>query len=277
MDRSEALLQWNSAAAGWAKWESVHNRSLEAATAAMLDAAGVVAGSRVIDIACGAGDQTLAAARRAGSTGRVLATDISPLMLSYVVSEAQAAGLDNIATHACAAEELPRDQPPFDAAICRLCLMLLPDPATAITAVHAVLRPGGRFGAVVIGPAQANPFYAHAIDILRRHAGKPAPVSGPGLYALADTTMLTALFAKAGFGDIVVTTLESTLCVPTAEDGVALIQEAAGALRAIIGDQSEAVQQAAWAEVLHTMRQFETPSGIVAPAQYHAIGGRRGA
>lgn len=275
MDQAEALRQWNSAAAGWAKWEPVHNHSLAAATVAMLERAGVTAGSRVIDIACGAGDQTLAAARRVGPDGSVLATDIAAAMLDYVTAAARLSGLGNIETLACGAQDLPRDRGGFDAAICRLCLMLLADPDAAMAAVYGVLRPGGGFGAVVIGPPAANPFYAGAIATLRRHAGKPAPAAGPGLYALADTTVLRALFARAGFVEIEVTTVESSLRVASAEEGRALIQEAAGAVRAIIGDQPEAVQAAAWAEVLEGLRRFETPEGLVAPAQYHVIGGRK--
>lgn len=66
MDNDEARRQWNSATPGWVKWEPVHNRMLAAATQVLLDLAGVAEGSRVIDIATGAGDQALAAARRVG-------------------------------------------------------------------------------------------------------------------------------------------------------------------------------------------------------------------
>ena len=82
MENDEARRQWNSATPGWVKWEPVHNRMLAAATRALLDRAGVAEGGRVIDIAAGAGDQALAAARWVGPEGFVLATDISPAMLS---------------------------------------------------------------------------------------------------------------------------------------------------------------------------------------------------
>jgi SAM-dependent methyltransferase len=275
MENDEALRQWNSAARGWAKWEPVHNTSLSAATEVMLNCAGVTEGSRVIDIACGAGNQTLAAARRAGTAGSVLATDISPTMLDFVAAHARAAGLDNIATQACAAENLPRDQGQFDAAICRLGLMLMPNPGMVVAAVRDVLRPGGRFGALVVGPPETNPFYAEPIVILRRHAGKPAPASGPGINALADRTVLAALFESAGFTDITVTTVDSSLAVPSVEDAIQCIQEAAGAIRGIIADQPQAVQDAAWAEARAALTRFETAGGLVAPAQYHVVGGLR--
>ena len=275
MENDEALRQWNSAAAGWTKWEHIHNKALAPATQIMLDRAGVTVGSRVVDIACGAGDQTLAAARRAGPGGHVLATDISPLMLEFVAEQAKAGGLGNIVTHACPAEMLPRDQRPFDAAICRLGLMLLPDPPAAVAAVREVLRPGGRFGALVIGPPAANPAHSEPIAILRRHAGKPAPVSGPGLFALADTAKLKSLFLDAGFADVIVTSEDSFFSLDSSEDMIRMIQEAFGAVRGIIGDQPAAVQDAAWAEVRGAIARFETGDGFKAPCQFHVVSGRK--
>src|SRR3954465_9270729 len=80
--------QWEQAAAAWHRWAPVLEAWLGPATQLMLDLAAVSDGSRVLDVAAGAGGQTLAAARRVGPTGRVLATDISPAILSYAKSEA---------------------------------------------------------------------------------------------------------------------------------------------------------------------------------------------
>jgi SAM-dependent methyltransferase len=275
MDNSEALRQWNGAASGWTKWEPVHNKALAAATEIMLDRAGVTSGSRVVDIACGAGDQSLAAARRAGPTGYVLATDISPLMLDFVTGQAREAGFGNIGTHACPAEALPRDQAPFDAAICRLGLMLLPDPPAAVVAVRDSLRPGGRFGALVFAPAAMNPAHAEPIAILRRHAGKPAPAAGPGLFALAETTKLSALLEDAGFADVSVTTEDTAMTLGSAGEMIQMIKEAFGAVRGIIADQPQEVQDAAWAEVRGALLRFEGAEGFVAPCRFHVVGGRK--
>lgn len=275
MENEEALRQWNSAAPGWVKWEPVHNEMLAAVTEVMLDRAGVTEGNRVIDIACGAGDQALAAARRAGPAGYVLATDISSSMLDFVAAQAQAAGLGTIATHACAAENLPGDQAPFDSAICRLGLMLLPNPRAAVASVRDVLRPGGRFSGLVMAPPEGNPFYVEVPAIVRRHAGKPAPASGPGFFALADRAVLIALFEDAGFTDVAVTTLDTSYNLPSVADAVLMIQEAFGAVRGIIADQPQDVQDAAWAGIRVALSRFETADGFVAPAQFHVVGGQK--
>ena len=70
--------QWQAAAEAWDRWEPTIEDWLGAATETMLDCARIGTGSRVLDVAAGAGGQTLAAARRVGPTGRVLATDIAP-------------------------------------------------------------------------------------------------------------------------------------------------------------------------------------------------------
>jgi protein-L-isoaspartate O-methyltransferase len=75
--------QWEDAAEAWHKWGPFIEDWLAPATGRMLDAAGVSTGSRVLDVAAGAGGQSLAAARRAGPTGHVVATDISPAILEY--------------------------------------------------------------------------------------------------------------------------------------------------------------------------------------------------
>ena len=85
--------QWDAAAKAWDAWGDVLRRWLGDATTRMLDMAHVRAGSRVLDVAAGAGDQTLAAAERVGPTGYVLATDISPEILRFAAANAERAGV----------------------------------------------------------------------------------------------------------------------------------------------------------------------------------------
>jgi cyclopropane fatty-acyl-phospholipid synthase-like methyltransferase len=63
--RTEIRRTWESAAPGWAKWESVFAAELADVTDTILDMAKVAAGMRVLDLACGAGSQSLRAAERA--------------------------------------------------------------------------------------------------------------------------------------------------------------------------------------------------------------------
>jgi ubiquinone/menaquinone biosynthesis C-methylase UbiE len=274
MESDEASRQWDNAAPGRARWEPVLAKWLAQPTEVMLDHAGVVTGSRVIDIACGVGDQSRVAARRVGPAGFVLATDISPAVLDFAAAGAREAGLDTIATHACPAEELPRERGPFDSAICRLGLMLFPNPRAAVASAHDVLRPGGRFGAIVFGAASANPYYVESMAILRRHASKPTPASGPGPFALADSTALTALLEDHGFDDVSVTRLDVPYNWKSLDDAITYLRDAS--YRALIGDRPEAVQEAAWAEVRTVLGGFtKQHGGVVFPSQLLVAGGRK--
>jgi ubiquinone/menaquinone biosynthesis C-methylase UbiE len=98
----------------------------------------------VLDIAAGAGDQTVMAARRVGPTGYVLASDISASMVELAAAAARRAGLTNVGTRVMDAQRLEVDAESFDAVISRFGLMLIPDPHNALTEIRRVLRGGGK-------------------------------------------------------------------------------------------------------------------------------------
>ena len=75
--------QWEDAAEAWHRWGLLIEDWLGPATERMLDAARITTGNSVLDVAAGAGGQSLSAALRVGPSGRVLATDISPTILEY--------------------------------------------------------------------------------------------------------------------------------------------------------------------------------------------------
>jgi ubiquinone/menaquinone biosynthesis C-methylase UbiE len=119
--------QWDAAAEAWNRWSPLLSRWLGPATEMMLDMTGVKVGSRVLDVAAGAGEQTLTAARRVGPTGYVLATDISSGILEYTARNAGLAGLSNVETVAADGEALDQiAAEPFDAVISRVGLIYFP-------------------------------------------------------------------------------------------------------------------------------------------------------
>lgn len=268
MDKAAIHKQWESAAPGWAKWEKSIAKWAEPATQAMLELAAVVPGSMVLDIASGAGSQTLSAARIVGSRGHVVASDISEIMLQHVQENARTAGLENVSTLLSAADELNVEPASFDAVICRLGLMLFPDPAKALTAMKLALKPGGKVAVAVFSTPAANPARSKSMQILLRHAGKPPPAPGqPGMYALGGTGIMENLFAKCGFVDAVSRTLNIPMQMRSATDALQMMQEAFGAYRAVLSDCAEDVRSAAWAEVAGFLKTFETSKGFVAPSE----------
>src|SRR3954470_248705 len=152
--------QWEQTADAWHRWGPTLEAWLGPATELMLDLAEVREGSRVLDVAAGAGGQTLSAARRAGPTGSVLATDIAPAILRYAKSEAERAGLGTIAVRELDGEALDVEAGGYDAVISRLGLIYFPDRATALAGMRRALRPGGRIGTITYSTAETNGFFA---------------------------------------------------------------------------------------------------------------------
>jgi ubiquinone/menaquinone biosynthesis C-methylase UbiE len=261
--KAELRSTWESAAPGWAKWESVIAAGLADVTETMLDGARVAAGMRVLDLACGAGSQTLQAAERVGPKGRVVAIDISATMLRHVREAAARRGFTNIETLECAAEDLPQTLAAFDAAISRLGLMLFPAPKRALTAVQGVLKPKARIAVLVFTAPAANPFASQPMQILLRHAGKEPPAPGkPGIFALGGPGVLEGLLADSGLVDVNASIVRATFRLSSAAEALEMIQQAFGAYRAVVADLDPEARAAAWSEVGNCLRQFEDDQGF---------------
>ena len=145
------------AAAEWRRGAAARLQAFGPATEMMVDLVEVAEGSRVLDVGAGAGDSTLVAAQRVGSRGRVVATDVSASMLEVAAELARQAGLNNVDTRVADAQRLDLDPHSFDAAVSRNCLMLIPDYQRALINIRRVLKPGGRFAAIVFRPPTGAP------------------------------------------------------------------------------------------------------------------------
>jgi len=110
-------LQWQETAPAWRDWGPLLESWLGEATELMLDLAGIGPGMKVLDVAAGAGGQTLKAARRVGTSGAVLATDISSNIIELAARDARAAGLSNVAARVMDGENLDVSDASVDAVI----------------------------------------------------------------------------------------------------------------------------------------------------------------
>jgi SAM-dependent methyltransferase len=263
--------QWQEAASAWHRWDPFFDEWLGPATEQMLDLAGVGPGSRVIDIAAGSGGQTIPAARRAGETGAVLATDVSDNILELAAFAARHAGLSNVATKTMDGEALDVEPGSFDAAISRLGLMYLPDKRGSLEDVRRVLRPGGRYSAIVFAEPERNGFFSVPIGIIRRHAELPPPA--PGLPGPFSATQVGALLEDAGFSDVEVRRVEATVNLESAAECTRMERESFGALHQMLAELSEPEREAAWAEVEDALGEFETGDGFRGPCELLVAGG----
>ena len=269
--------QWEDYAAGWSDWAPLLESWLGEATERMLDLAGVQAGSRVLDVAAGAGGQSITAAQRVGKEGAVLSTDLSPTILEYAAKAAQAAGVDNLSTRELDGEQLhqlPGES--FDAAISRVGLIYFPDRHQALTGIHHALREGGRFATVTYSTAATNGFFSLPVKIIRERAQLPAPASGqPGPFSLADPELLERDLTAAGFRDVVVDVINAPVVLPSAAECVRFERESFGALHQMLGSMTAEDQTSVWAEIEEALSQYNTPDGFVGPCELVVAGATR--
>jgi SAM-dependent methyltransferase len=260
--------QWQTAAEPWHRWGPTLEAWLGEATEAMLDMAGVGPGARVLDVAAGAGGQTLAAARRVGPDGRVLATDISSNILAFAERSAREAGLGNVETRVLDGERLDVQAGAFDAVISRVGFIYFPDQRAAFAGMRRALRPGGRLAGIVYSTPEANPFFSVPVSIIRRRAQLPAPAPGqPGPFSLGAPGAIEAAFAQAGFADVEVRRLSAPLQLPSTAEFLRFARESFGALHQMLAGCSETEREEAWSEIARELSRYETAEGFAGPCE----------
>ena len=260
--------QWNKDGAAWRRWTPTLERWYGVATRQMLDLARIQPGQRILDIAAGAGEPAVSAAERVGPGGYVLATDISEGIVELALQVARERGLTQIATRAMDGEKLDLPDASFDAVLCRLGLMYMPHPVTALCEWRRVLRPGGRVAVAVFSTPDRNSWGALPASIIRRRAQLPPPVSGqPGPFSLGGPGLLENLFRQAGFADAEVHAVPVPHGAASAAGYVRVAREAFGGFNAMMAHLPLQERESVWNEVEGAMRSFESPGGFEVPGE----------
>ena len=267
----EASHPWDEAAAGWDRHSPMLRTWLHGVTQQMLDACDIRPGARVLDVAAGAGDQTLDIAERVGPAGVVVASDISPRILALARERFQRAGFTWVTTEVADAEALTLAgaafETDFDAAVCRLGLMFCTRPQAALAGLHAALRPGGRLGVIVFSEAARNPCITVLMDTARRHAGlAPLPHAPAGsLLSLGPPGLMARLLAQTGFVDIDVRPVAAPMHLPSRSVYTHFTKSAGQPVMALLAPLSAAAQVAAWHDIEEGLDLYSTPGGWVGP------------
>ncbi len=268
--------QWDRCAAGWNAKSSVIRTWLHASTEAMLRAAEIAPGSRVLDVAAGAGDQTLDIASRVGPDGHVLATDLSPAILAFAAENARRNGFRNVETRVADGESLDVPAASFDAAICRLGLMFFPDPLKGLREMHRALKPGGRACTLVFSSAEHNPCVAILMSTALRHAGLPArdPNQPGGPLSLGKPGRIDELFESAGFSAVSTIRIAAPFRLPSVLDYLDFVRSSASPVVDFISRLDAFAQDAAWADIETQLRAFDCSEGWQGPNELLLTTGR---
>ncbi len=165
-------------------------------------ACGVQLHDCVLDIGCGSGQTTRAAARRARA-GNALGVDISASAIERARKLARAEGFRNVTFQHADAQVHPFPPGRFDLAISRFGTMFFDDPVTAFANIGRSLRSAGRLVMMVWQAHERNEW---AVAIRQSLDTTDAPVAeapgGPDAFSLADPPTVKDLLQTAGFADI---------------------------------------------------------------------------
>lgn len=274
--KSQTRQQWDLSAQGWNDNRELIRSWLREATETMLDVAEISLGARVLDVAAGAGDQTLDIARRVGPRGYVLATDISSSILQFARDNARRAGYANVEVQQVDGErlELPNI---FEVAICRLGLMLYPNPLNGLREMHRALKPGGRACTLVFSSAASNPCLTTMMMTVARHVSHPLPgPNAPGsLLSLGRPGVIGSLFQRAGFSDVTTIRLAAPMKLPSVAHYLDFLRTSAGPILQLITSLDRPRREAVWADMERSLTRFNTPDGWIGPNELLLTNGRR--
>lgn len=255
---------WDLAAAGWRKWWPVFEKSAQHVSDRLVELAGVKAGDRVLDIATGNGEPAVTAARRVGSTGRVIATDQSPGMLAIARERAAALGLKNIDFVESDGEALTLAERDFDAVVCRWGFMFMPDLDAALSGIRKRMKAGARLATAVWSTPDKVPMITVGAAIVRQLANlPPPPPNALDPLRLADTTVLERALGATGFKSVTIERLQVVFEFASPEAFTQFRQEVAAPFRALLERQTPEMRDRIVNAVTEAARAYAGADGKV--------------
>ena len=246
--------RWNDEV--WAGLWPKRERLTDEVTRYLLDASALRPGERVLDVGCGGGKTSLAAARSVGPAGAVVGADVSVPLCQLAERRAREANAVNVTFFVADVQTDRIAGGPFDVAISQFGVMFFDEPVTAFRNIRAHLGPGGRLAFACWQPIESNPwFFGAALAQYVPPPPEPEPGKSPtGPFTLADPERTTGILNEAGFVDVVRTAHEVAVEVP--EDSV--VDEAGLAFMGVTEDALAAAQAAVEAH----LSQFKLESGL---------------
>ncbi|WP_324751237.1 class I SAM-dependent methyltransferase [Sphingomonas sp. LY54] len=243
-DNNAQAAHWNARAGRtWAELSDVLD-NLFAPFVPLLTGAG--RGGPLLDIGCGAGAVTLAAARQSSRGRRCLGVDISAPLIGAAKARAAQAALSDVEFVQADAQAYPFAPASFDAIVSRFGVMFFADPVAAFRNLKRAARPRAKLACVAWRSAEENPFMTAA----ERAAAALLPdwprrtADGPGQFAFADDARVRRILEDSGWQEIAIRPLDVT-CTMKRQDLRTYAQRMGP-----LGDLLPTLDAAARAEVL---------------------------
>jgi ubiquinone/menaquinone biosynthesis C-methylase UbiE len=199
------LDRWGRAAAGWRNRADAVREHGMPVSLRMIEHLELQPGQRVLELAAGPGDTGFLAAERIRPGGILVCSDAAEAMLDVARTRARELGVENVEFMRLELEWIDLPTASVDAILCRWGVMLILDPAAAVSEARRVLRPGGRIALAVWDQSSLNPWATIPTQALITlgHATPPDP-DAPGMFALAAPGRMQELLQSAGFVEVTV-------------------------------------------------------------------------
>ena len=199
---------WSAVAPGWERNADFIDERASGLTEALLEAAAIVDGERVLELACGPGGLGLTVAERFPAS-EVIVSDVASEMTAIAAARARERGLANLMATDLDLESIDQPDDSFDVVLCREGIMLVPEPDRAAEEIHRVLRPGGRAAVSVWGSPEENPWLTAMLGALGDQLGGTFPPPGtPGPLSLGNPERFSGALTDGGFEEIEVREVE---------------------------------------------------------------------
>jgi SAM-dependent methyltransferase len=200
---ADQIAYWNGPGGQrWANRQQTQDVLLQPVADILIDRAQIKAGEHVIDVGCGSGAISIAAAERAGTTGRVLGIDVSGPMLTRARQIAPPGlPVDFVLADATA---YPFEPASFDLLVSRFGVMFFAEPAHSFANLRRALKPTGRLVFACWREPRENPFFMAPLQAVYKHVPK-LPQLGPedpGPFSFASEQRVTRILGEAGFSGV---------------------------------------------------------------------------
>lgn len=277
-DQAEELArQWQGSAPFWEKHRAIIEQMFAPMTNALIEAAYIVPGQKILDVAGGTGEPSLTIARVVGSRGSVMYTDLVAGMVESAKAEARKRTLTNIQFQQCPADALPFRDNSFDAVVSRLGAMFFPDPAAAVREVLRVVMPGGNVSFVVWAPSEVNPFFYVVARVMERYVeSPPEEADAPGAFRFALSGKLATILERAGASQVTERALEFRIeAAIRLEEFWKMRVELSDSLREKVAKLAPEQLPRVASDVEEAAREFFASGGMSLPAQVLIVSGRK--